>query len=246
VVKYAIERLESGIFVSLPPGTVATPGVTIKERPEGRVRVVAYDMAGNYSTSNEIELVCDPLRITSMKILAPRTGTHYINDKVVTDSDALHAAYAVEVTTNKASSLLLVNVDAKGYGFRLFPTHCKTGRGFDNRLSPSLPKRYPKNTDNAIYYIGLDEVTGMEGIYAIVYEAERDIQQSIWEWVPNEICSGSKAGNAGGVTKGSRELPGIHATGGKRKVVDFERKLTGLTEKYRGKVAWQKVSFWHR
>jgi len=247
VVKFAIERLESGIFVSLPPGPVATPGVTVRERPEGRVRVVAYDKAGNYSTSNEIELRCGSLRITSMKILAPEKDTGHINDRVVTGSDPLNYAYAIEVTTNRECSLLLVNVDAKGYGYRLFPTPCKTGRGFDSRILSSVPKRYPNNSADGIFYIGLDEVTGLEDIYAVVCEEKvQEIKAQIWRWVLNEFCGDQRFGHSIVVPKGSQQLPGNQATGGKKRTIDFDRKLAELTERYRGKVAWQKVSFWHR
>ena len=92
-----------------------------------------------------------------MKILAPTHATDRVNDRVITGRDTLSAAYAVEVTANRPARLLLVNVDAWGYGYRLFPTVCRTGSGFDGKMTPAEPRRYPMNRNEGYYYLGLDE-----------------------------------------------------------------------------------------
>jgi hypothetical protein len=237
-------RIDSDGWTRLAQGKVKTPDVTMNQSPEGRVRVLAYDGAGNYSYSNGIEIVCDPLKITHMRILEPEKSRGYINDRVVTGGDELKYAYAIEVTANKEGKLMLVNVDAKGYGYRLFPTSCKTGRGFDLRMAPSVPKRYPDNFDENIYYIGLDDVTGMEDIYAILYEND-DVQKQVWNWVLNEICNFGGLNAGGSISKGSRELPGCTLPGGKKKTDKFEEKLNQLAEQYSQTMAWKKISFWH-
>ena len=138
-------------------------------------------------------------------------------------------------------------MDAWGYGYRLFPTPCRTGKGFDGQLAPAEPRRYPLNREEGYYYLGLDEHTGLEEIYAIIY-LEEEIREKVWQWVQNEICDtlpdGERTENA--LPKGTRELPGIHHSGGKRQVVAFERKLDGLQKTYGNQVTWTKRSFWHR
>jgi len=243
VKEYVIQKFEFGNWVKLPPGSVATPGVTINKKPEGRIRLMAVDWAGNQSFSDELEVRCEPFRITSMKILAPKKDTGHINDQVVTGNDALNYAYAVEVTANKKGKLMLVNVDAMGYGYRLFPTPCKTGSGFDPSMQASVPKRYPDNPDQNIYYIGLDEVTGLEDIYAILYEDD-DVQKQVWNWVLNEICNYEQTKDSA-TPKGSRELPGMTIPGGKKKVAEFEKKLEALTKQYQGSMTWKNRSFLH-
>jgi hypothetical protein len=166
---------------------------------------------------------------------------------VITGQDALSAAYAIEVTANRAGRLMLVNVDAWGYGYRLYPTACRTGNGFDGQLAPAVPKRYPLNRNEGFYYLGLDEKTGLEDIYAIIYEDE-GAREKVWEWVLNEICSTGLEDPQGQdrLPKGTRELPGIRRSGGKRRVVEFERKLDGLKALYGNRISWTKRSFWHR
>ena len=247
-VEYTVQRLESGTWVKLPPGSVSTPEVRINSEPRGRIRVVAVDWALNREESDEIEIECNPLRITSLKILAPLEetprGVSHINGRLVTDSDFLNYAYAVEVTADKESRLLLVNVDSKGYGYRLLPTPCRTGRNFDTKMLPSVPRRYPSG-ESEKYYIGLDDIIGKEQIYAIIYEDDK-VKHRIWEMVLNEICVDGSSGGTGSTAKGSRELPGIHVTDEKKKVFNFEKKLNELLKAYKGSMNWKKTIFIHQ
>jgi hypothetical protein len=136
-------------------------------------------------------------------------------------------------------------VDAWGYGYRLFPTVCRTGSEFDGQMTPAEPRRYPMNRNEGYYYLGLDEHTGLEEVYAILY-LDDGIRQKVWQWVLNEICDTAPGPGGQRVPKGTRELPGIHHSSGKRQVAAFEKKLDSLSETFGNRVAWAKQSFWHR
>jgi hypothetical protein len=165
-------------------------------------------------------------------------------DLEVTGRLPLGLAYAVEVMANQDCRLLLVNVDSLGFGYRLLPTPCRTGKDFDDRLEPSWPKRFPAK-QGEFPYIGLDDAKGMEDVYAIVYEDDA-VRSTVWKMVLNEICAYGRFGAKAGTPKGSRELPGIRSKSEKRRVVDFERRLDELTEIHKGTMNWAKKSFWHR
>ncbi len=248
VMEYAVQRLESGTWVKLAPGSVSNPEVRVRAEPEGRIRVVAVDWALNRQESEELDITCEPLRITSMRVLAPHRetdeGVRQRIDLEVTGKIPLGLAYAVEVTVNQDCRLLLVNVDSLGFGYRLLPTPCRTGNDFDDRLEPSWPKRFPAK-QGLFPYIGLDDTTGMEDVYAIVYEDDA-VRSSVWSMVPNEICEYGRLDTRPSRPKGSRELPGIRSKAEQRRVVDFERRLDELKEIYKGSMNWAKRSFWHR
>jgi len=248
VMEYAVQRLESGTWVKLAPGSVSNPEVRVRAKPEGRIRVVAVDWALNRQASEELDVTCEPLRITSMRVLAPHKetgeGVRQRIDMEVTGKIPLGMAYAVEVTANHDCRLLLVNVDSLGFGYRLLPTPCRTGNDFDDHLEPSWPNRFPAKQSD-FPYIGLDDAKGMEDVYAIVYENDA-VRSSVWKMVLNEICEYGGLDTRPGTPKGSRELPGIRFKAEKRRVVDFERRLDELKEIYKGTMNWTKKSFWHR
>jgi hypothetical protein len=248
VMEYAVQRLESGTWVKLAPGSVSNPEVRLRAEPEGRIRVVAVDWALNRQESEELDITCEPLRITSMRVLAPHRetneGVRQRIDLEVTGKIPLGLAYAVEVTANQDCRLLLVNVDSLGFGYRLLPTPCRTGNAFDDRLEPSWPKRFPPKQGD-FPYIGLDDARGMEDVYAIVYEDDA-VRSTVWKMVLNEICEYGGLDTRPSTPKGSRELPGIRSKAEKRRVVDFERRLDELKEIHKGTMNWAKKSFWHR
>ena len=249
IMQYVVEKYSGGKWDKLPIGTgphrgsVATPPVHIDQPPQGRVRIVAIDWARNRTASNAVALAIPPLAITSLKILSPEASLYRINDRIVTGRRALSHAYAVEVTVNRESRLLLVNVDSAGHGYRLYPTPCLTGKDFGSRgpMQPGVPRRYPINHHDGIYYIGLDEQKGMEEVYAIAY-ADEAIVETVWGWVKNELCPQESMVPA----KGSRELPGRGHGGQDRHTDAFEHKLNALQKSSSGKVAWTKRSFWHK
>ncbi len=243
---YVIQTFEAGQWVKIPPGSVGGPPVRVEREPVGRVRVMAVDRAMNRTPSNEIDLAAreDDLTVADMKILAPISVTDEVNDRIVNGKDSLDIAYAVQVTANRPCRLLLVNVDSMGFGYRLLPTPCATGKDFDDELRPSVPKRYPMNAADDFFYLGLDENTGLEHVYAILYEDDA-IAENIWQWVRNEICDYGRSGASPAIPKGTVELPGIHASGGKKKVIGFERKLARLKNEHNGKMAWEKRIFHH-
>jgi hypothetical protein len=248
VMEYAVQRLESGTWVKLAPGSVSNPEVRVRAEPQGRIRVVAVDWALNRQESEELDVTCEPLRITSMRVLAPHRetneGVHQRIDLEVTGKIPLGLAYAVEVTANQDCRLLLVNVDSLGFGYRLLPTPCRTGHDFDDRLEPSWPKRFPAK-QGEFPYVGLDDAKGMEEVYAIVYEDDA-VRSSVWHMVLNEICEYGRPDTRPSTPKGSRELPGGRSKAEKRRVVDFERRLDELKEIHKGTMNWSKRSFWHR
>ncbi len=246
VKEYVIQMLEAGQWVRIPPGSVGAPPVRVERKPEGRVRVVAVDWTGNWTLSNEIDLAGDGgLEVADMKILAPiGDDIGRVNDRPVTGETSLHDAYAVRVIANRPCRLLLVNVDSMGFGYRLLPTPCNTGRRFDDRMRPSISKRYPMNEVEGHFYLGLDENTGLEHVFAILYEDDA-IKETIWQWVANEICDYGRSGAFPAISKGTVELPGIQATGGKKTVTGFEEKLDMLKKKYRGKMTWESEIFHH-
>ncbi len=168
IMEYVLQELKMGQWVKIAPGSVGAPPVRLNRKPRGRIRVVAVDWAMNRTPSNEIDLECKRgLEVADMKILAPIQTTDRINDRVSTGKTPLGVAYAVQVTANRPCGLILVNVDSMGFGYRLHPTPCATGKGFDGRMRPSVPKRYPLNEVDGYFYLGLDNNTGLEHVYAI-------------------------------------------------------------------------------
>ncbi len=188
----------------------------------------------------------EPLRITDLQILAPENNDPYtLDDHIVNGKETLSLAYALSVTANQDCKILLVNVDSHGYGYRLFPTPCETGQHFSHDLKASEPARYPDER-SPWHYLGLDDNTGNEDIYAVAYRDEA-VQQRIWEAVANEICGGSA--NPEGIRGTTVELPGstgkLTSHQKKKKVVKFEKLLKELKTSFSGRMACDNRTFYH-
>ncbi len=215
--------------------------------PEGRVRVFGVDRALNKSNPVEIQVSCEPLKITHMGIVQPLDQKHVWDPaaKPVLASESIWNAYGIEVVANKDCKLLLVNVDAEGQGQRLLPTPCETGRDFPHDLRAAQILRYPYDDDQGRYFLGLNEYAGIEDIYAIAY-LDDVVKEKVWEWVKWEFCDEESSPGRDGTSKtGTRELPGIKHEDGKKADGEFVRKLEQLVDDFGGRVAYEKRYFHH-